>query len=222
MRKLYHYPICPLSRQARVYLKELDITFDLIKEEYWCRRPEFMSINPAGGLPILAESFGLVVAGIYPITEYLYDKYPNFVFMDEDSETKCEIRRLLNWFNDKFYNEVTKILIDEKVIRLLSRLGGPRTERLRAMKLNLTHHLKYLSSLLEKQDYVMAERITCADIAAACHLSVIDYFGEIYWDHWPVVRHWYAILKSRPSFRPLLQDQVAGFVPAGGYADLDF
>jgi glutathione S-transferase len=29
-------------------------------------------------------------------------------------------------------------------------------------------------------------------------------------------------LKSRPSFRPLLQDRVAGFTPAGSYADLDF
>lgn len=214
--------MCPLSRQVRVYLKELGIEFNLIKEEYWRRRPEFIAINPAGTTPVLVESFGLTASGIYVITEYLYDKYPNFTFMDDDSETKCEIRRLLCWFNDKFYSEVSKILIDEKVLRSLSSLGSPRTERLRTMKSNLTHHMRYLSALLEKQGFIVSERITCADITAACHLSVIDYFGEIYWDHWPIIRHWYAILKSRPSFQLLLQDQISGFAPANGYRDLDF
>jgi glutathione S-transferase len=222
MRTLYHHPICPLSRQVRVYLKELDLSFELVKEDYWQRRSDFIKLNPSGMVPVLIENSGLNILGIYPITEYLYDKYPNFVFMDEDSEVKCEIRRLLNWFNDKFYREVTKILVDEKVVRLLCNLGGPRTDFLRAFKSNLTQHIKYLSSLLEKHDFLISKNITCADIAAACHLSVIDYFGEIYWEQWTTLHNWYAILKSRPSFRPLLKDYVAGFAPAAGYSNLDF
>lgn len=222
MKKLYHYPICPLSRQIRVYLKEIDVGFGMIKIDYWKRYKDFLRINPAGTLPVLEESFGLTIPGIYPITEYLNEKYPNFNFMDDDSDIKCEIRRLLSWFNEKFYREVTKILIDEKVVRLMSGAGTPRTEYIRAAKVNLTQHLIYLSDLLETRSFVGSENISCADIAASCHLSVIDYFGEIHWDSWPLIKNWYSSLKSRPSFRALLQDQIPGFTPSITYADLDF
>lgn len=222
MRKLYHYPICPLSRQVRVYLKELDVQFTMVKEDYWLRDREFLSLNQAGTIPILQEASTLIIAGIYPITEYLHEKYPNFNFIDEDIDIKCEIRRLLSWFNEKFYREVTKIIIDEKVVRSFCQLGGPRTDFLRAAKNNLSHHLSYMSNLFEKRSFIASNSLSCADIAAACHISVLDYFGEINWDKWLSIRHWYAIIKSRPSFRSLLHDQIPGFTPPPCYADLDF
>ncbi|XVN42921.1 MAG: glutathione S-transferase family protein [Candidatus Rickettsia vulgarisii] len=222
MRKLYHYPICPLSRQIRILLKELDAQFTMIKEDYWQRNKEFLALNPAATMPALQESSQLVIAGIYPIIEYLNDKYPNFNFMDEDIGIKCEIRRLLYWFNEKFYREVTKIIIDEKIVRPSCQLGGPRTEFLRAAKNNLSYHLNYLTSLLEVRSFIASDSLSCADIAAASHISVLDYFGEMNWDKWLSVREWYAVIKSRPSFRSLLQDQIAGFTPPSCYADLDF
>lgn len=222
MKKLYHYPICPLSRQVRVYLKELDIPFTMVKEDYWLKRKEFLKINPAGNLPVLEEPTGLVVCGIYPITEYFNEKYPNFSFMPEDRELRADIRRLVFWFNDKFFREVTRVLISEKVERLMLNFGGPRTEFIRIAKTNLATHMTYLSGLLERSSFVGSDSLTCADIAASCQLSVLDYFGEIYWDNWPVIRDWYAVLKSRPSFRPLLQDLIPGFTPSPYYADLDF
>ncbi len=222
MRKLYHYPICPLSRQVRVFLKELDVEFTMIKEDYWQRNKKFLSINPAGTLPVLQESHNLIISGIYPITEYLHEKYPNFDFMGEEIDIRCEIRRLINWFNEKFYREVTKIIIDEKIIRSSLQLGGPRTEFLRAAKNNLTHHLTYMSNLLEIRSFIATNSLSCPDIVAACHISVLDYFGEINWDKWSFIRHWYAIIKSRPAFRSILQDQIPGFTPPPCYIDLDF
>lgn len=222
MRKLYHYPICPLSRQIRVLLKEVDAPFTMIKEDYWQRDATFLSLNPAGTLPVLHETFELIIAGIYPVIEYLNENYPCFNFAADDVINKCEIRRLLSWFNEKFYQEVTKIIIDEKIVRPSCQLEGPRTAFLRAAKSNLTHHLTYISSLLETRSFLAANSLSCADIAASCHISVLDYFGEINWDKWLVVRHWYAIIKSRPSFRSLLQDSIPGFPPPACYIDLDF
>lgn len=222
MRKLYHYPICPLSRQVRVFLKELDAPFTIIKEDYWQRNKRFLLLNPAGTLPVLQEASTLIIAGIYPITEYLNEKYPNFNLMDEDVEVKGEIRRLLSWFNDKFYLEVTKIIVDEKIVRPSCQLQGPRTAFLRAARNNLSHHLGYISTLLERRSFIASNSLSCADIAAACHISVLDYFGELNWDKWLILRHWYAIVKSRPSFRSLLQDHIPGFTPPACYVDLDF
>lgn len=222
MRKLYHYPVCALSRQVRVFLKELDAPFTIIKEDYWQKNKRFLLLNPAGTLPVLQEASSLIIAGIYPITEYLNEKYPNFNLMDEDAEVRGEIRRLLSWFNDKFYLEVTKIIVDEKIVRPSCQLEGPRTAFLRACKNNLSHHLSYISTLLESRSFIASNTLSCADIAAACHISVLDYFGELNWDKWLTVKHWYSIVKSRPSFRSLLQDHIPGFVPPAWYVDLDF
>lgn len=224
MKTLFHYSICPLSRQIRIYLKELDIQFSMLQEEYWLRRKDFLSINSVGNLPIIIDDkTGLNLIGVYPITEYLIETHENFYFMPtKNPALRSKIRKYLVWFNDKFYREVVKILIDEKVIRLLMRVGEPRSNFIIAAKSNLNHHLNFLAAILEKNLYITSEQISCADIAAAAHISVIDYLGEINWDKWPLIKDWYSIIKSRPSFRPLLQDRIAGFNPPREYTNLDF
>jgi glutathione S-transferase len=204
-------------------LKEFEFEFGMIKEEYWLRRNEFIQMSPASNLPVIKiPDSELILVGIYPIVEYMNDTHENFYFMPASPEEKSGVRKYLSWFNDKFYREVTKILIDEKMIRLLMRKGAPRTNFLKAAKDNLNHHMKFLSSCLENNTYLVSEKLSCADIAAAAHISVVDYFGEITWDMWPKVKHWYSIIKSRPAFRPLLLDHMPGFTPPKAYADLDF
>ena len=59
-------------------------------------------------------------------------------------------------------------------------------------------------------------------IAAAAHLSCLDYCGDAPWEISPAAKEWYARVKSRPAFRPLLADHIPGFPPKPHYADLDF
>lgn len=223
MLTLYYHPICPLSRQVRLYLKELDLEFGMIKEEYWNRRKEFIDINPAGTLPILnLDSSDINIIGIYPITEYIAESNENFYLMPSDLLHKREIRKYLAWFNDKFYREVSKVFVDEKIIRLMMKKGPPRTEYIKAARNNLINHLKFLSAGLEPEGYLVAAKLSCADLAAAAHISVLDYFGEVTWDIWPIIKDWYSIIKSRPSFRPILNDYIPGFSPPKFYTELDF
>jgi glutathione S-transferase len=42
------------------------------------------------------------------------------------------------------------------------------------------------------------------------------------WDQHGRAKDWYARIKSRPAFRPLLADLIAGAPPPKHYADLDF
>ena len=37
-----------------------------------------------------------------------------------------------------------------------------------------------------------------------------------------MAKQWYARVKSRPSFRPILADTIRGNPPASHYVDLDF
>ena len=223
MQKLYHHPICPLSRQIRIYLKEFGIEFSMLKEDYWLRRKEFLKINPANNLPVLELQDPISnLIGTYSIIEYMKETYENFYFMPSEKILRADTRKYISWFNNKFYREVSKILIDEKMIRLLMRYGEPRSNFIRAAKANLTEHSKFLSKILEKNSYIVSEKISCADIAAAAHISVVDYFGEINWDSWSIIKQWYSVIKSRPAFQPILQDRIAGFTPPRDYSNLDF
>jgi glutathione S-transferase len=221
MYQLYHYPICPLSRQARILLHELGVQFSLVKENYWQRREGFLSLNHAGTLPVLINE-ELVISGIYPVLEYLNEQYPYLSFSQCDIALKSEVRRLLDWFNNKFYREVTKVIIDEKIIKCLVLPKTIRVDFIRIAKNNLTGHLNYIARLLENRSFLGGGAISYADIVASAHISTLDYLGEINWDLHPIVKEWYSILKSRPSFRGILQDIVPGFRPSANYPDLDF
>jgi len=64
--------------------------------------------------------------------------------------------------------------------------------------------------------------LSYADLAAAAHLSAIDFGGDVDWSVSAAAKDWYARIKCRPSFRPLLTDAVSGITPPAHYADLDF
>ena len=83
-------------------------------------------------------------------------------------------------------------------------------------------HLVYLGWLAETRRWLAGSHVSLADFAAAAHLSMLDYQGDIDWSLYPAAREWYARMKSRPSFRPLLADRVGGMAPPAHYSDLDF
>ena len=61
-----------------------------------------------------------------------------------------------------------------------------------------------------------------ADVAAAAHLSIIDYLGDVPWEGYKNARLWYSKIKSRPAFKDILKDNIKGILPAKHYANLDF
>lgn len=86
----------------------------------------------------------------------------------------------------------------------------------------LRGRLTFLNGLLELNGYLACRELTLADLAAAAHLSAYDYFGDVEWNAVPELKDWYARIKSRPSFRPLLADRLQAVRPVAHYTDLDF
>jgi glutathione S-transferase len=137
-----------------------------------------------------------------------------------------EVRRLTNWFNDKFFAEVSGPLVMERFFkRHMSSDGAgnaPDTEVIRAAKHNIRYHLAYVGWLVRARDWLAGSRLSYADLAAAAHLSAADYLGDVPWNEDVAAKDWYARVKSRPSFRPILAETVVGVRPSPTYADLDF
>ena len=175
---------------------------------------------------------GLVVAGAYAISEYLgelvrrappddraRDPFPG---SDED---RAEVRRLVDWFHGKLAHEVSREMLREKIEgRLRPELSRqqPDAQLLRALRSNLRYHLSYISYLADQRRWLAGDELSFADMAAAGHLSCLDYLDEVPWQEYPTAQAWYVRLKSRPSFRPLLVDRISGIVPPLHYDNLDF
>ncbi len=230
MLTLFHHPICPHSRFVRLALEEYGLPPRLIEERVWERRQEFLTLNPAGTTPVLVEESAPPVPGAGVIAEYLDETrgltLGEFRLMPHELGARVEVRRLMGWFNDKFFAEVSGALAMERVykrhIPAGSGGGSPDTETLRAAKSNIRYHLAYIGWLVRTRDWLAGESLTYADLAAAAHLSVADYLGDVPWDEDETAKNWYARIKSRPSFRALLVDTLPGLPPAQNYGNLDF
>jgi glutathione S-transferase len=221
MRVLYHWLLSPASRKVRVVLAEKSLDFTMKAEKPWERRPEFLALNPAGEVPVLIDSDN-VLAGTDAIVEYLDEVYREKILIGINAVDRAEVRRLTAWFDVKMNLEVTENLLGEKMMKRLTGLGQPNSLAIRAGHANLPYHLDYLGYLVERRRWLAGDHFSIADITAAAQLSSLDYLGDVPWDAHEPAKEWYARIKSRPSFRPILADHVPGVPPPPHYADLDF
>lgn len=230
MLTLFQHPLCPRSRYVRLILNEYGIDVRLAEERAWERREEFLVLNPAAELPVLVADGQPAVPGAAIIAEYIEETHAadrtDGRLMPESIGARVEVRRLASWFNDKFHEEVSGPLVLERVFKrhMTREQGGgpPDTDSLRAARRNIRYHLHYIGWLVRTRDCLAGNELTLADLAAAAHLSVCDYLGEVPWNEDEVAKNWYARVKSRPAFRPLLGEALAGIPASPTYADLDF
>ncbi len=221
MTRLYHVPLSPFCRKVRLTLAEKKVEVELVEERYWEQAPEFLRRNPAGKVPVLRYD-GKTLTESQAICEYLDDVLPEPKLMPRDAAGRYEVRRLCAWFDDKFHDEVTSKLVYERVNKKVMKLGYPDSKNVKSGSTRIKYHLDYMAWLLDQRRWLAGNEMTLADFAAAAHLSCLDYISDVDWNRSQNVRDWYAKIKSRPSFRSLLADQVPGFLPPAHYADLDF
>ncbi|MGE5511944.1 MAG: glutathione S-transferase family protein [Bacteroidota bacterium] len=232
MHKLTHFRLCPHSRSIRLVVAELGMECELAEERPWDWRPEFLALNPSGDLPVLQMDDGPVLAGAYAISEYLHETQSSgsegragVVLFPGDADERAEVRRLVDWFHKKLDAEVTRELHKERLHpRMRPELTSqvPDADLMRAIRANLRYHMSYLNHLADQREWLAGREMSFADLAAAAHVSSIDYLDEVPWDAFPIAKSWYARVKSRPSFRALLADRVPGMPPPQHYANLDF
>ncbi len=226
---LHHHPFCPHSRGARAILLEAGIEFELKKHNPWDRVEDFLIINPTGTVPVFILD-GAAIVGVHSISEFISDYLPRSEriksLLPKSWQSHAENRRIRDWYETKFANEVSDPIILEHVYRrqMPANLGGgaPETEILRQAMQNLKPHLNYLDYLLEKTGWLIDERVTFTDLIVAAQLSCLDYFNLINWQENERIKEWYARIKSRPSFQPLLTDRIPGVTPPSYYTQFDF
>jgi glutathione S-transferase len=230
MITLFHHPFCPHSRFVRLVLGEYGLDSKLVEERVWERREDFLKINPDARTPVLIEEGRPAVPGAMIIAEYLDETRGSETgdrrLLPPDAASRVEVRRLTAWFHDRFFDEVSHFLVTERIYKQTMRTeqggGPPDTSAIRAARHNIRYHLAYIGWLARRRTWLAGERLSYADLAAAAHLSVVDYLGDVPWTEDEAAKTWYARVKSRPAFRLLLAEVVPGIPASPTYADLDF
>ncbi len=219
---LYQFPLCPFSRKIRLVMGEKGIAYDLVREDPWSASDMFFNLNPAGRTPVLSdEERKVVIADSRAIGEYFEETVERAPMIMGTATQRAEIRRLTALFDENFYADVTEPLMSERMKKRLILRQPPDSTRLReAMK--MAHgHLDYIDWLIDTRPWIAGSTMSMADMAAAAQISVADYLGGIDWTGHDSARGWYSVLKSRPSFRPLLTERMDVIKPPSHYAQVD-
>lgn len=223
MWQLYQFPLCPFSRKVRLLMEEKGIGYDLVRESPWLRRDEFLDMNPSGQTPVLVDdAFAITLIDSSAICEYLEETVERATMIPGNAAARAEVRRLVSFFDEKFYGDVVGPLLYERALKRIVHRATPDAGALReAMKL-ANGHLDYIDYLVASRRWIGGQLISLADLACAAHLSVADYLGGLDWRGHEETRIWYSGMKSRRSLRVVLSDRMELVSPPEHYEKPDF
>ncbi len=227
---LYHFPICPFCRKIRFMLALNDVKNCYYRiENFWERREKFCKINPTGEVPVLAIQKGnfddkksIVLWGQNTIMDYLRNKYPVHTLISVDINERAKIMKYNEFFDTRFYNDVTKPILEERVYVSYKKKRLPSNETVKLARMNLNEHLHFVEGILRKRDNIATPFFSLADLSLAAQISSLDYLGEVNWTEHPELKEWYILIKSKPAFREILYDIIPDFRPSVWYRELDF
>ena len=222
MITLHHYYLCSSSRYIRLILEEHNITYETQLENFWKPQKDFLKINPAGHLPVLVNEDNFPIIGANSCIEYIKDLELRPKLLVDNYREKAEINRLVHWFDVIFKKEVFDPIIYEKVFSRIVDNISPNSDNIRAAFDNLNFHIQYFNYLLNSKNYFIKDELTYLDFLAAANFSVLDYLGLLNLKSYESMREWYFKIKSRPSFKTLLKDQIVGLNPHENYKNIDF
>ena len=222
MWTLHQFPLCPFSRKVRILLGEKSIAYDLVQRRPWDEGDDLWRLNDAGRVPVLEDKArNIALCDSRAICEYLEETVERLPMLAGSALARAETRRLVALFEENFHADVVAPLLREKMTKRLVLRQPPDGRALREAMKRAHGHLDYIDWLVDNRSWLAGSTMSLADLAAAAQVSVADYLGGIDWRGHDQARGWYAVFKSRPSFRPLLAEKMEGIHPPSHYAMVD-
>jgi len=222
MWHIFQFPLCPFSRKVRLLMAEKGIAYELQTARPWEGEDRLFAMNPAGRTPVVKEAErNIVLSDSRAICEYFEETVERNPQISGTVQQRAEIRRLIAMFDENFFNDVSGPLLHERMKKRLVLRQSPDAKILRE-SMKLAHdYLDYIDYLIDNRPWLAGSTMTLADLAAAAQISVADYLGGLDWSSHEQARGWYLVMKSRPSFRPLLTERMEVIQPPSHYAEVD-
>lgn len=222
MWHLYHFSLCPFSRKVQLALGEKKLGYESVTLYPWDVDERFRQLNPAGRVPVLHDPDRKIsLMDSQAICEFLEETVDTAPLILGSARARAEVRRLTAFFDESFYGDVTEVLLHEKMKKRLVLRQSPDSRPLNSARRLLHDHLDYIDWLIDNRRWLAGSQLSLADFAAAAQLSVVDYLGDMDWSDHESAHGWYRVMKSRPSFAPILRLKMEGLPPPRHYADVN-
>jgi glutathione S-transferase len=214
----------PMSRAVRLALGEKRAVFHVREASPFGDGPQSNEIPNEGMTPVLVDDswgHGATISEAMAIFEYLEDIVPTPPLLPGGPLERAAVRDMTIRAT-RALTPIVDIFVTEKAHKLISRDGPPDTAALRHAGASALELLDQIGRAAEAEGWICGKKLSLADMVVAAHFSVLDFLDAVRWDLAPAGKTWYANLKQRPAFKPLLSDSLAGISPPMHYGDLDF
>ncbi len=198
--KLYEFTQAPNPRRVRIFLAEKGITVPLQQVNIAAgenRKPEFLKINPMGGLPVLELDDGTHIAESVAICRYFEETKPEPRLMGIDAKDKAVVEMWNRRMEIEIFGMTTGAFRNTSEFfkgRIPQVKEWGEVCRNAALK-----RLEWLDGELANREFIAGSRYTIADITA---LVAID-FGRLtdirIKPEQKNLARWHQAVSSRPS-----------------------
>jgi glutathione S-transferase len=199
MYRLYDYLPSGNGYKVRLVLKQLGLPYELVEldiKQGATRTPDFLAKNANGRIPVLETESGDHLAESHAIMAYLA---AGSALVPDD---RLECARMWQWLCFEQYNLEPNIGTARYWLRSLGRSEAELGERLDEKRRSGTAALAVLEQGLDGRDFLVADRLTLADIGLYAYTHVAPEAGfEL--EPYPRIRTWLRRLESQPRWAPI-------------------
>jgi glutathione S-transferase len=165
--KLYASPASSFARKIRVMLIEKNVKHDLEIINLW-EPNDLKNTNPIGKVPALKLDDGRVLISSPLIADYIDSMYPSPRFIPEDADGRLEVKRweaLADGTMDAVSASLYEMRFHDQAARSQAWLDRQRSK--------IDGGFAALEKMLGNRRRCVADGMTLADIAVACHLGFV-------------------------------------------------
>jgi glutathione S-transferase len=195
--KYYYHPASPNCRKVSVLLEMLSLEaeyefVDLAKGKQ--AAPAYLAVNPNGMVPALVDGKRTVLESNC-ILIYLAEKAGSDLWSDEH---RIEILQWMFWEQSHFMF-ATGTLFFQKLLKPM--MGQESDEaRIEEAEAKFNRHARALDDHLKDTRWLVADRMTLADLAVAAELTYADACG-LPMDDFPNIQRWYAAIEDLDAWK---------------------
>jgi glutathione S-transferase len=192
--------MAPNPRRVRIFLAEKGIQvpyeqIDLAKAQH--RTPEFLAINPMGGIPVLELDDGTHIAESVAICRYFEEQQPEPPLMGTDAKDRALVEM---WQRRMEFNV---LLLTAQTFRNTHDFFKGRIPQVaeygEVCRKAAEKSFEWLDEELAKREFISGDRFTIADITALCGIDFGRVSGIKIAPDQKNLERWYSTISSRPS-----------------------
>ena len=171
----------PNTRAIRVIwvLEEIGVKAEIKSMPYPPRKhaPDYFAVNPTGMVPLLVDG-EVRLSESMAICDYLATKHGSPLVVPPNDPERPQFLQWLWYGESTLMTPLSRLNIVRQVERQFERKGGPEVDAIIAgARDHVAERLKMLEQRLEGRDFLVAGRLTLADISVSYPLHLVGMLG---------------------------------------------